>query len=228
MRSLWVIGDIHGHASLLERLLERIPRREGDVTVFLGDYIDRGPDSARVAETALSQPDAVLLWGNHEDMAAFALGEPYPSGLDYDPYDWYRNGGWETCSSLNLSREEAFGQHCPEILKALFARLQTFWQDPHTGIYFVHAGIPPGKAPEDCSAETLLWDRESLGRLDPSGRFYVCGHTPQMKGLPRILPDKICLDTAAAYGGPLSALQLPERKLYQAFPDGRIMADLSL
>ena len=220
--SVWAIGDIHGQAAMLEALLGALPRQPADTTVFLGDYLDRGPDSKKVVEFALAQPNAVLLWGNHEDMAAFALGEPWPSLLDYDPYDWYRNGGWDTCSSFNLSREEAFTRACPELLLTLFSRLRTFWRDPQTGIYFVHAGIPPGVAPEECDAETLLWDRESLGMLDRSGRFYVCGHTPQLEGRPRVLPDKICLDTAAAYGGPLSALQLPERNLYQSFPDGKV------
>lgn len=222
MGSVWAIGDVHGHANLLGRLLAALPREAGDTTVFLGDYIDRGPDSARVIEIALAQENAVLLWGNHEDMAAFSLGEPWPSVLDYDPYDWYRNGAFETCESLGLSKEDAFRQQCPPLLRELFARLQVFWRDPATGALFVHAGIPPGMKPEDCDSETLLWDRQSLKQLDSSGRFYICGHTPQSSGQPLVLPDKICLDTGAAYDGPLSALKWPERELYQAHLDGTI------
>ena len=226
--SIWAIGDVHGQAAMLEELLGALPRTPNDTTVFLGDYLDLGPDSKRVVEIALEQQGAILLWGNHEDMAAFSLGEPYPSRIGYDPVDWYRNGGWETCESYDLKPEDALPTTCPEALKTLFSRLQTFWQDPQTGIYFVHAGIPPGKSPENCDAETLLWDRESLGRLDKSGRFYVCGHTPQREGRPWVLPDKICLDTAAAYGGPLSALQLPERNLYQSFPDGHVVGPIPM
>jgi serine/threonine protein phosphatase 1 len=222
MSSIWVIGDVHGQATLLERLLKALPREAGDTTVFLGDYIDRGPDSKGVIELALAQENAVLLWGNHEDMAAFALGEEWPSLIDYDPYDWFRNGAWETCESLGWTREQAFSKECPPLLQELFERLELFWRDPATGAIFVHAGLPPGIAPEDCDAETLLWDRESLKRLDPSGRFYLCGHTPQVNGQPLVLPDKICLDTGVAYGGPLSALQWPRRALYQAYPEGHV------
>jgi serine/threonine protein phosphatase 1 len=228
MGSIWAIGDVHGQAAMLERLLDALPRQSGDTTVFLGDYIDRGPDSARVIELALGQPDAVLLWGNHEDMAAFALGEPWPSLLDYDPYDWYRNGGWDTCASLNLSREDALSKKCPPLLLRLFERLELFFQDPLTGAVFVHAGVPPGVAPEDCDAEALLWDRENLNRHDPSGRFFLCGHTPQLSGSPLVRPDKLCLDTGAAYGGPLSALRWPERELYRSFPDGRLTGPVAI
>lgn len=223
MRSVWAIGDVHGQATMLERLLESLPREPGDTTVFLGDYIDRGPDSARVVEIALAQPDAVLLWGNHEDMAAFALGEPWPTRIDYDLDDWYRNGGWETCASLNLSREDALRRQCPPLLVQLFSRLELFYRDPDSGAIFVHAGIPPLTQPEDSDAETLLWDRDNLKRRDPSGRIFVCGHTPQLSGQPLVLPDKICIDTGAAYGGPLSALRWPERELYQSFPDGALL-----
>ncbi len=228
MGSIWAIGDVHGQAGLLQKLLDALPREPGDTTVFLGDYIDRGPDSKEVIEIALAQENSVLLWGNHEDMAAFALGEPWPSLIDYDPSDWFQNGGWETCASLNLSREDAFRRVCPAHLLALFERLETFWRDPQTGAIFVHAGVPPGVRPEDCDAETLLWDRENLKRHDPSGRIFVCGHTPQLSGRPLVKSDKICLDTGAAYGGPLSALQWPMRNLYQSHPGGKVSGPIQI
>jgi serine/threonine protein phosphatase 1 len=228
MGSVWAIGDVHGQAGLLEKLLAALPRAPGDTTVFLGDYIDRGPDSKEVIEIALAQENAVLLWGNHEDMAAFALGEPWPSLFDYDPYDWYQNGGWDTCTSLGLSREDAFRKVCPAHLLALFERLETFWRDPATGAIFVHAGVPPGVRPEDCDVDILLWDRENLNRFDPSGRVFICGHTPQLSGRPLVKPDKLCLDTGAAYGGPLSALQWPERNLYQSFSGGKVSGPVQI
>ncbi len=228
MGCVWAIGDVHGQAGLLQKLLDALPREPGDTTVFLGDYIDRGPDSKEVIEIALAQENVVLLWGNHEDMAAFALGEPWPSLIDYDPQDWFQNGGWETCASLGISREDALERVCPAHLLALFERLQTFWRDPQTGAIFVHAGVPPGVRPEDCDAETLLWDRENLTRHDPSGRIFVCGHTPQLSGRPLVKPDKICLDTGAAYGGPLSALQWPTRNLYQSHPGGKVSGPIQI
>jgi len=79
MPSVWAIGDIHGEAGMLNTLLNALPRAEGDYTVFIGDYIDRGEDSAGAVARVLAEYDrapdhTILLWGNHEDMAASHFG----------------------------------------------------------------------------------------------------------------------------------------------------------
>jgi hypothetical protein len=114
--SVWAIGDVHGQRQMLETLLELLPRAAHDITVFLGDYIDRGPDSAGVVRRALAEYDqaperTVLLWGNHEDMAASHFGFAAPSGYQYDPYDWFRNGGIAALESFGHRRPELF--RCP-------------------------------------------------------------------------------------------------------------------
>ncbi len=219
---------------MLERLLEALPRTADDTTVFLGDYIDRGPDSAGVVRRVLKEHDAapertILLWGNHEDMAAAHFGFPAPSNYEYDPYDWFRNGGLEALESFGHHKPELFVTPCPPELERLFPLLRLHWQapceDPDLARYlFVHAGVLPGVPLEQQTAETFLWVRgDFLQSYDPSGRVVVHGHTP-METV-RAQPDKIGIDTGAVYGGALTALELPARRLYQVKKSGAVVIE---
>jgi serine/threonine protein phosphatase 1 len=234
MGSIWAIGDLHGEIGRLTALLKALPRRPEDTTVFIGDYIDRGPDSASVIERVLAEYDAapertILLWGNHEDMAAERYGFPRPSTFAYDPFDWYRNGGVQAMASFGYepNSRELFAAPCPDSLGRLFSLLRTFWRPPADTfpgldhLIYVHAGVLPGEQPEEASGDTLLWVREEfLNAYDDSGRLVVHGHTPFREV--RVQPDKIGIDTGAAYGGVLTALQMPERVVYQADPAGHV------
>ena len=233
MPSVYVIGDIHGEAAMLTNLLAALPRTSDDFTVFLGDYLDRGDDSAGVVRRVLRDYDAapertILLWGNHEDMAAFNYNLPRPTDLQYDPWDWFRNGGTVALRSWGVALPAGFHAPCPPDLLRLMGLLKPFYRGADTGIagmepyLFVHAGILPGVQPEDTDGETLLWVREAfLDGYDPSGRVVVHGHTPYKTV--RVHPDKIGLDTGAVGGGLLSCLRLPERVLYQVDHAGRVI-----
>lgn len=232
MASVWAIGDVHGESGMLDALLDALPRQTGDVTVFLGDYIDRGPDSAAVVRRVLAEYDAaphktVLLWGNHEDMAASHFRLEAPSHFEYDPYDWFHNGGIQAMESYGYRKPELFVVPCPPDLERLFRLLQPFWRPPQATfpdlahVIYVHAGVLPNQEPEDATGEILLWIRDDFLHVhDLSGRFVVHGHTPVTRV--RVLPDKIGIDTGAVFGGVLTALQLPERRLFQADHKGHV------
>ncbi len=232
MASVWVIGDIHGEITKLDTLLNALPRGEDDYTIFLGDYIDRGPSSAEVVRRVLAEHDraptrTILLWGNHEDMAASNFRTLSPTGIPYDPYDWFRNGGLVAMESWGYKTPQMFAVKCPPDLRRLLGLLRLFFRGAETGIaamepyLFVHAGLLPGREPEDTLGETLLWVREEfLDSYDPSGRIVVHGHTPFAQV--RVLADKIGIDTAAFRGGPLTALCLPERVLFQTNDEGGV------
>jgi serine/threonine protein phosphatase 1 len=225
----WVIGDIHGmHESLLW-LLGELPRDSNDVTVFLGDYLDRGPDVAGVVETVLREYDAApdrtaLLWGNHEDMAASHFHHPSaPRTYEYDPYDWFRNGGLETLASYGLLPPECFTADCPEELERLFSLLIPYYHSPNNGIVCVHAGLSPLEAPQNATYETLLWSRENNNRTQPPGRWVIHGHTPVVDV--EVGEGVICIDTGCFRGGPLTALGFSSDikaplMIFQAFEDG--------
>ena len=232
MASVWAIGDVHGKAAMLDALCAALPRTGDDTTVFLGDYIDRGEDSAGVVRRVLAEHEAapdrtVLLWGNHEDMAASHFSVYAPSEFTYDPYDWFQNGGIAAMESWGFEKPQLFVASCPPDLARLFPLLKTYWKAPEeqfpelTHCLWVHAGIRKGQMPEDANGEVLLWIREEfLDALDLSGRLVIHGHTPMRRVAAQ--PDKVGIDTGAVFGGPLTALQMPERQVYQADAQGNV------
>ena len=242
----WAIGDIHGMYEPLTRLLEALPRRPGDTTVFLGDYIDRGPDSRGVLKILLNEhqtaPDhTILLWGNHEDMAASHFNHPNAlHTYKYDPYDWFRNGGFETFASWGIKERDCFLASCPEELDQLFRILRPYHKvsSKSVGIdelsscidelIFVHAGISPYESPEESLTETLIWSREynAIACQQPLGRLVVHGHTPFETV--NIGVGRIDIDTHCYVGGPLTALEISQDglqttlRVWQAFSEGNV------
>lgn len=230
----FVVGDVHGHLDELRALLERLGEEAapGDALVFVGDYIDRGPDSKGVVELVMAQADGgwdgpvTALRGNHEALLLDFL-DPEP---EHDPSIWLMNGGVETIDSYGgLSVEEDVAALIPpEHLE--FFRSTYLWHEDENGLY-VHAGFLPEIEPDEQGEETMLWVRDEFIQSDYAWRkVVVFGHTPQyerklLDGLTgrgprwRVLdrPEKIGIDTGAAYGGPLTAVALPEREFF-SFP----------
>jgi len=215
--SRYVIGDIHGCVDELRRLVEALPLRSGDSLIFLGDYIDRGPDSAGVVaylitlQSELRDVSFVFLRGNHEDMLLSYLGV---AGQHGDMF--LINGGRATLASYGLSEavsaQETLSAIPPEHL-GFYKKLESFYvMDP---FLCVHAGIHPHKPLADQTEEELFWIRNafiySSHRLPYTVLF---GHTPQQKVF-YDLPFKIGLDTGLVYGNILTCLDVDEKLLYQ-------------
>ncbi len=205
---IFAIGDIHGCYFALKTLLEKLPIEWGrDYLVFLGDYIDRGPNSRKVLELLIElkkiYPEKVVpLKGNHE-----WLFERYLLGEDIEIFLY--NGGYET---LKNYLEEG-GLKIPSEHITFIKELPLFLEiGPY---FFVHAGINPKKSLNQQEEEDLLWIRQSFYFYE--GKFskkIIFGHTPFPEVL--ILEDRIGLDTGCVYGGKLSAVELPEEKIYHS------------
>jgi serine/threonine protein phosphatase 1 len=202
-----VIGDIHGRLDRLKSLLETLPAWP-DQFVFLGDYIDRGPDSKGVIDRLLAlaqEVECVFLRGNHEDMALDALD----GSNRYEPEIWEMNGGLETIRSYVRSpTREAWRAGLPPAHRQFLHDTALYHETDE--LVFVHARINP-EGPQRTPPEVLLWERiesplDSMGY----GKRVICGHTPFPE--PMIGPDWINLDTGCGKweGGVLSALMLPE------------------
>ncbi len=192
------IGDIHGMYNLLLDLLAQLPG-EGTL-VFLGDFVDRGPDSKWVVTRLLAlsqQRPCIFLRGNHEAMMLDTMDDK-PEAGDM----WFNNGGVATI--------ESYAFHIPDEHMAFFRATQPFFM---TDDYiFVHGGLVPGQQPEETAPEELWWMREPfLSSTYDWGKLVIHGHTPVMRGKPDVHANRINIDTGAVYGGPLTAVLLPER-----------------
>jgi len=207
----FAIGDIHGCLSQLEALWDKIDfDPEKDTLIFIGDYIDRGPDSKEVVDFILDlkkKLNVICLRGNHEQML-----------LTYHLYNSYKdfyliNGGKSTIMSYGLVDTE-MGKRIdipPEHLD--FFRGLIPYHETEDYI-FVHAGLKPGVDLYKQDPTDMLWIRYDFIDSDYDfGKKIVFGHTPMPK--PLFTAGKIGIDTGAVYGGKLTCVQLPEETIYQ-------------
>ena len=222
--AVYAVGDIHGRADLLDKLLDRIvaeATRHADDKhrwlILLGDYIDRGPSSRAVVERLLNDPlpgfDTVRLLGNHEEaLLDFLDGRS-------DGQDWLSFGGLETLMAYGVplrgdldteGREtelrDALSVAVPQAHRVFYRSCQLH----HTvGDYlFVHAGVRPGISLEAQRRTDLLWIRDDFLRARSAlpGKVVVHGHT--ICDLPQDLGHRINVDTGAFASGRLTCLVL--------------------
>jgi serine/threonine protein phosphatase 1 len=202
MHITFAIGDIHGCLGKLRNLMARITREaEGAPCklVFLGDYVDRGPDSRGVVEELMALQahmggDAVFLMGNHEAQLLAAA----ESSVHIDR--WLLNGGGTTLRDYGI----ADAREVPAEHIAWFRALKFMHDDGRR--LFVHAGIDPEKPLHAQDEFDLIWIREPfLSDTRDYGRLVVHGHTPQRSGEPDLRANRLNIDTAAVYGGTLTA-----------------------
>jgi serine/threonine protein phosphatase 1 len=225
--AVYAIGDIHGRADLLDELHRRIaddPER-GAVTrrviVYLGDYVDRGDDSAGVIDRVIDGVpdgfDAVRLLGNHERLMLDFMADTMHGPV------WLSNGGDATLRSYGIEVRDGALPRGPDLVKlqaamrqALPARDLAFLEGLQLshleGDYlFVHAGIRPGVRLEDQREADMIWIRNLF--LDSTldhGRVVVHGHTIVPE--PVFRPNRIDIDTGAYASGRLTCLALEGTK----------------
>jgi serine/threonine protein phosphatase 1 len=219
MSLIYAVGDIHGS---LDKLRQLMVHCEADAAgrpmrfVFLGDYIDRGPQSSGVIDFLLALQsrlgDAVVaLQGNHEAMALGAIDGTGAAGL------WFAQGGLATLSSYGVAAPRELPRAHVDWMRAL----PLSHDDGRR--FFVHAGVDPQTALTAQSASTMLWIREPfLSHVGDYGRLVVHGHTPLPSGLPDLRSNRLNLDTAAVFGGPLTAAVFDDS---QTLPLGFLQSD---
>jgi serine/threonine protein phosphatase 1 len=216
---VYAIGDVHGCLSRLVSLHWAIaadmaahPIKE-TVLIHVGDYVDRGPDSAGViwllmGTVAPPVTRRVDLQGNHEVMMSVAL-----TGDVRAAESWVENGGGATLESYHVPPQAPPGEWEQSVPIAHRQWMKTRQLTHQEGGYlFVHAGIRPGRKIYRQSPEDLLWIREPfLSSREQHPFVIVHGHTPVP--VPDIQPNRIGIDTGAALGGTLTCLVLEEDRL---------------
>lgn len=211
-RRTYVVGDLHGRIDLLRGMLRAIADHgEGrDVRIiFLGDYVDRGPDSREVVETMMALCEThrvVCLKGNHEEMMHRALVD----GTTADYRAWIGAGGAATLRSYGADGREAARALVPADHLRWMAGLPLTSGDGHR--VYVHAGLAPGVAFDRQQPEHCLWIREKFLRASAEEfeTHVVHGHTPQWAGKPHaaqpeLLAHRTNLDSGAYETGALTA-----------------------
>ena len=192
------VGDIHGRADLLARVLDR----PGPPLVCVGDYIDRGPDSAGVLRMLAARPDITCLMGNHEEMLLAFLDAPDLAGPR-----WLHNGGVETLASFGISpapgpqsvsalteAAETLRAAMGEILLDWLRNLPSIWRSGNVAV--VHAGADPARPLDAQTPETLHWGHPSFpGRRRRDAAWIVHGHVIVPE--PRIQDGVVSIDTGA-------------------------------
>lgn len=220
---VYAVGDIHGRLDLLKDLQARIAADAARtaagrrVLIYVGDYVDRGPNSSGVLDHLLDRPlpgfEAVHLLGNHEDTLL-----RFPAELSVGP-SWLKYGGVATLASYWVSvgpepwqDEQELRRLQAEVRRCLPKRHVEFMRRMplmHVeGDYlFVHAGIRPGIALEHQLRDDLLWIRDEF-RFSPDdhGKVVVHGHTITER--PDQQANRIGIDTGAYYSGRLTCLVL--------------------
>lgn len=192
------ISDVHGCLKELKQLVEhcyRLLPNNNLKFIFLGDYVDRGPDSKGVIDY-VRQLNAIALLGNHEDMMLEAIGN-----LSYSS-EWRRHYGYITLPS--------FGVHqpfdTPQEYVTWMKELPYFYND---GLRtFVHAGIQRDRplTMDEQNCNFMVWARhEFLNDPREEGGFVVHGHTPLMTNKPDLRKNRINIDTGCVFGGRLTA-----------------------
>lgn len=229
-RRVYAVGDVHGRLDLLDEVLDKVSeddakRGQADtVIVFLGDLVDRGPDSAGVVERlrllAKSSGHARFLMGNHEEVFLSALrGDAKALRL------FCRIGGKETALSYGVSESDynsmsheelgqELGRAVPDMHREFLERFEDYIE---LGDYvFVHAGVRPDRPLDQQSATDMRWIRDTfLHHRGTFGKRVVHGHS--ISSEVEFLPHRIGVDTGAYATGRLSALGLEgaERWLLQ-------------
>ena len=226
---IYAVGDCHGCLEAMRELREAIaadsaradsegPPAHRRAVIYLGDYVDRGPDSRGVIDLLIGEPLAdfksIHILGNHEAMMrGFLDGEDVVSV-------WMMNGGTETMRSYGLDVSALNGPWPDDDAPALRAALAAAVPKAHRafldglalshlegGYFFTHAGIRPGVPLERQEEDDLLWIREPfLGSAADHGKVVVHGHSATRE--PEVLANRIGIDTGACYGGKLTALVL--------------------
>lgn len=209
----YAIGDIHGWNSALQALFDEVGFTRNDRIIFLGDYIDRGPDTKGVIDFLIRKSKelpVVFLRGNHEVMMLDARDSEDARN------NWLRVGGREAVESY----PKRHFNNIPDSHWNFLEQTLPYFESKKN--IFVHAGLDPLTPLENQTDWDLYWNRFENNGPHISEKTWVCGHTSQRNGSPLSFGHSICIDTYIYGGGWLTCLNLDTFHYTQASQRGEI------
>lgn len=231
MGRILAISDIHGQHAMLVALLNKIALQPDDTLLFMGDYVDRGPQSKEVLDTVLSLREthgATLLMGNHEAIMLRAFTANHRK-----PWEHWINvcGGVETLESYGLRVADFDTTNLPLLkqlptthpLRAHLQAIETMgYYVAYDDVVFVHGGVDPELPLDETPISTLLWIRKEFHMGYHGEKTIVFGHTPsyRLHGTKHNTdvyygPNRIIgIDGGATFGGQLHCLDWTNKRVY--------------
>lgn len=221
-QDLAIIGDIHGCARQLSRAIASV---QGAQIICVGDYIDRGEDSAAVLRMLYEAPEIICLMGNHEDMLIQFLDQPTKSGSR-----WLRYGGLQTLASFGISQvaetlpvdklvevRDKLRAVMGDDLENWLRSLPSYWQSGNVAV--THAGADPLAPVGQQKSQTLRWGHPSFNKTKRrDGIWIVHGHV--VVDNPTIQSGRVNIDTGAYATGRLSMAKITGGSVtFEAFDD---------
>jgi Calcineurin-like phosphoesterase len=213
MARLLAIGDVHGCLTALDTLLGFVRPSPADQLVFLGDYVDRGPDTKGVLDRLIELKrtgQALFLRGNHEVMMQYA-------SEGHEVRFWLSCGGREAVESYARPNGIALMEDIPEHHWHFVRKGLVDWYETETHL-FVHANLHPDLPLDRQSTEWLHWQFLDPARHRPhaSGKIMICGHSEQRSGTPLKLERAVVIDTHCYGDGWLTCLDVNTGEYWQA------------
>lgn len=218
----FAIGDIHGHLDALTALIDSLDLQEDDRLVFLGDFVDKGPDSKGVLDYLINlekKHDCVFIRGNHEEWMLYGLETPQDEAArEKLEFFWVKHGGGKTLSSYNAEDCDSFREKIPDSHRAFLQNtIAAYETETHV---FVHAGWDSEKTLDEQERRTLRYRFLSEAAPDPAfGKEIVCGHSAMQNGHPAAKGNITCIDTIE--NGWLTAYDITNAVYHQADKQGQ-------
>ena len=213
------IGDVHGCLAALDAVLDAIAVEPSDSLVFLGDFVDRGPNSAGVLDRLIELRERCFLFtimGNHDELMLDVIEE-----RTWNLGKWLMYGGQQTMRSYKKDTIAGIPQEHVKFLKECIPFCET---DHH---FFTHANYLEGKSLAKTPGMTLRW--ESLDSRMPaphnSGKTAVLGHSAQKDGQIFYNGYLLCVDTYCYGTGSLTAFEVNTGEYWQADKDGKLLVN---
>lgn len=240
MTTLYAIGDIHGDMDQLEMIHARVaddlaanPAASHQI-IHIGDLVDRRFQSKQVIDYLIDGHNSgepwITLKGNHDRMMTLFIDHKEQDPILRKDLTWLhpRLGGLTTLESYGITGldHEQEDEILAETIAKVPARHRDFLRNLPTHLntpraFFAHAGVNPEKSLATQSEDDLIWVRAPFhDHSEPYEKLIVHGHTP-VDAVTRYTNNRINIDTGAAYGGPLSAIVLDDKGIWQLNADGR-------